>query len=1123
MYSFPVREAITTGRLFARRSLSTWRLLAVLGLGIIIAAALLAASPIYARTMADLGLTFTIRDQLSESPGNRVSVPAVPLGSETGLRLRDAIERRIEERIGWFSGGESRVLVGPRFFIAQQEEAPPPQAPLGQLQSLTGYESHVAVLEGSLPRPAAPGEPIQVAISRDSARAARLAVGQQVALVEDIDTCAREIPREDRPPPPPCTPTAGMTFTLPAVITAIIEPTDPADPFWVLPTDQFFAPARLLPENGPLLPLFVPESTLLEGLAVLLPDYTAAVAWHTFARPEALNRTTFKRARADLLALYYDLEPLGAASFSPLGNVLSEYGRARQYQQAPLGILLFQLTAVAVFYVILVSLVIVERQAEEVALLRSRGATVAHVVAIYLAEGLLLGIPAVTIAPLLAAAGTALLGLTPTFQPVNNGDLLPVTIPPEAYLYAAAGVAISVVALLIPAAWAARSSAVVRRRELARPGTPFFQRYYLDLALAAAAGLLLWELRERGNVFTPSPTGGVSSDPLLLASPALLVAAAAALLLRLYPLALRLAARLAGRDASPALAVGLWQVARSPGNSARLALLLALAIAVGTFAASYATTASATFEERAQFQSGAEVRAVTTGSADLGQDGPAADAALRSVPGVESASAVLRLTGSPAAASLTGRTFQVLGLDPDAAPFQLWFRDDFAGRPLRDLLAGLGAPEPLRGRPLPSGASELQLDVRLSAAGTQMTLWARIRDASGYHQLIEFGTLEPGDWRTLSAPVTRSYEGQLPEPLTLVGLIITEPANRFTTAPVELLLDNLTALTADGTATILDNFEASEPGWTPLPARPALPDAYEVTAEGAPSGRVGRLSRSPGQGTELWGLAPAQPTIPLPVVATESFLGATGLTVGATGVIAVSGTPVPIRVIGAAAHFPTLPTASGPGVVFNRAHLASWLGLAGSSIPRGFNEAWLTLAPGADPGAVEAALRADPFSFGVVTSRERELSLLQRNPLISAGGAGILYLAFGAILILVSAALLVSLWLVVQRRRVEFAVLRSLGFSRGQVVRLLAFEYGLVAVVGIAAGALIGRAVASRMLSFLDVDEAGRRAEPPFILQTDWLIVLAGSAAVAAVFLLAFAFASRLLSHMSDAQALRTE
>src|SRR5690606_12122050 len=138
-----------------------------------------------------------------------------------------------------------------------------------------------------------------------------------------------------------------------------------------------------------------------------------------------------------------------------------------------------------------------------------------------------------------------------------------------------------------------------------------------------------------------------------------------------------------------------------------------------------------------------------------------------------------------------------------------------------------------------------------------------------------------------------------------------------------------------------------------------------------------------------------------------------------------------------------------------------------------------------------------------IVDRESELETLRRNPLISAGGAGILYIAFGAVLLLVGAALLVSLWVSVQRRRTEFAVMRALGLSRGQVIRLLAFEYAIVAILGLGVGAYLGRLVGERMLSFLNVDEDGRTAEPSFILQTDWLMVLAG----AAVVLLVFAFA----------------
>lgn len=1118
-----MRNALATWRLFSRRTGRNWRLLAVLALGMLMAASLLAAAPIYARTMADLGLTFTVRDRLGDAPGNRVSFPWVPLGTPEGAALREAVERRIDERIGWFSPSESRVLVGPRFFIARPGETPEPQAPIGQLQSLTGYEEHVTVLEGALPRPSAPGQPLEVAISRDAARAARLAVGQRIALVEDFDTCAREIPREDRPPPPPCTPTAGVTYTIEAVITAIVEPRLADDPFWVVPVGQVFAPYRLLPGNGPVVPMFVPEATLLEGFGAVFPAYGAATAWHTYARPESLSRLTFDRARDDLSALYYDLEPLGGASFSPLGNVLREYGRSQTYQQTPLTILLLEITAVAIFYVILVSLVIVEHLSDEVALLRSRGATVLQIGIITLAEGLIIGAPILLAAPLVAAAGTALLGLTPTFEPVNGGALLPVSVPPVAFAYAAAGVGVSIAALLAPSLLAARTSAVARRREQARPGRPFAQRYYLDVALAALAALLLWELRERGSVFQPSPTGGVTSDPLLLASPALLVAAAAALLLRLYPIATRLLARLLGREASAPVVLGLWQVARNPGHSARLALLLALAIAVGTFAASYATTASATFEERARFEAGTGLRAVSTGSADLGQDGAAADALLRERTGVPLASAVLRLPAGPAAAGLSGRTFQALGVNPDDAPLLLWFRDDFAERPLRDLMAALGPPGPLRGIQLPPGTTAISVDVRASSTPNQMTLWARVRDAAGYHQLIEFGTIEPGEWRTLTAPIARTYEGQLPEPLALAGLVITEPGNRFNTLELTIQFDNLVAATAAGAATTLDSFDGPNPGWTPLPARLNLPDRFELAPGDGRPGQVGQLRRAPGQSSELWGLVRAQPFVPLPVIATRSFIDATGLSVGTVGAVSVANVTVPVRVAGEVEAFPTLPSAAGPGIVFNRDQLISWLGLAGSSAPRGFNEAWLEPPAGADVAVLEQVLRGEPFRFGLVTDRSRELSRLEQNPLISAGGAGILYLAFGALLLLVAVALLVSLWLVVQRRRTEFAVLRSLGLSRGGVARVLALEYTFVAVVGVLAGTVLGRQVAARMLSFLDVDEAGRRAEPSYLLRTDWLLVSGSLAAVGLAFVLALTVAVRLIARTSDAQALRTE
>ncbi|MGE0600459.1 MAG: FtsX-like permease family protein [Dehalococcoidia bacterium] len=1118
-----MRGMVRIWRLFSRRSGRNWRLLAVLALGMIMAATLLASAPVYARTMADLGLTFIVREDLNDTPGNRVQFPAIPLATTEGTNLKTAVADRIEQRIGWFDAYEARYLRTGRFFTGENKDDITWFAPQGQIQSLTGLQDHVEVLEGEFPKPTAAGEPIEVAMSREAADAAKLKVGQELWMVEDFDDCAREIPDPNKPPPPPCTPIVGITYSFRARLTAIIEPIeDPA--YWVTLLSYYFDPFSVGLEEGIVVPMFTTEETMLNNFAVAHPAYMAETGWYTYADPELLTKANFERASSDLTTLYKEFEPLGGASFSPLTGVLEDYRDSASYQQTPLTILLLEVAAVALFYVILIALVIVERQADEIALLRSRGATTFQIAVMYLLEGLILGIPCILIAPFLSAAATAVLGLSPTFENVNGGELLPTTIPLSSFGYAAGGVLLSIVVLLIPAVMVARRSAVVRRREQARPGVSFLQRYYLDLALAGVAGLLLFELQERGSVFEPSATGGVSSDPLLLASPAILMLAAAALLLRFYPMLLRAGARIFGRRATPSVAVGLWQVARSPGNSARLALLLTMAVAVGTFAASYSATAKKTFDERAKFNSGVEWRAgVRGGTNELGLNGEKVDARLSALDGVDYATAVIRTTGAPAVSGVSARNFQVLGVDPDRASEMLWYRDDFADRPLRDLMADLGSPEPLKGLTLPPGTRSIKIKVGSSQDGAIQTLWANVADKDHVFQLLQLGDLPGPGYHELTADIRKSPSGEYEEPLRLVSFIFTEPPNRFINRDLTVYFDDIVAVNEAGEETLLDGFENGKVSWAMIPDL-KVGDTYEVVHDEVASGNgAAKLTHKAGQSTSLWGLYVGQDNIPLPVVASESFAAATGIHKGGSGLMDISGILVPITIKDTYRLMPTLDTRDGPSVVFNRDHLLSWIGTVDFLVSPGINEGWFSLKPGADTGALRKSLAGPPFYLDDVSDQKSELSSLERNPLIAAGGAGILYIAFGAVLLLVAAALLVSLWVSVQRRRSEFAVLRAMGLSRGGVVQLLAFEYALVAILGLFAGGYLGRLVGERMLSFLNVDDKGDRAEPGFLLQTEWLLVAAGGAIVLAVFVAALIFAGRLISRTSDAAALRTE
>ena len=76
----------------------------------------------------------------------------------------------------------------------------------------------------------------------------------------------------------------------------------------------------------------------------------------------------------------------------------------------------------------------------------------------------------------------------------------------------------------------------------------------------------------------------------------------------------------------------------------------------------------------------------------------------------------------------------------------------------------------------------------------------------------------------------------------------------------------------------------------------------------------------------------------------------------------------------------------------------------------------------------------------------------QEDPLVAAGWQGILFIAFGAVLLLSAIGFLVYSYLTAQERSLEFAILRTLGFSGRQIFGVVAFEHMFVIVTGMGLG-----------------------------------------------------------------------
>jgi hypothetical protein len=688
-----------------------------------------------------------------------------------------------------------------------------------------------------------------------------------------------------------------------------------------------------------------------------------------------------------------------------------------------------------------------------------------------LIEGLVIAVPAALVGPWLASWVVRLLGLTPTFHAVTGGALLPVFVPPDAALLAAGGALLALLAMLAPAFFAARRGIVDVKREQSRPARrSMLQRYYLDFAAVGLAAVLLVQLRQRGSVFDPNSVGGWSADPLLMASPLVFTLAVAAMVLRFYPPLLRLGVRVLLLFRGTAVAIGLRRAGRSPGAYARLLLLLVMAVAVGTFAASYGPTVDRSLEERIRYSTGADVRAGLTDTRTLD---------------IERRVQALVMRGELQAPN--GRAVPLLAIDPERAASMLWFRDDFAGESLASITRRLRSAVPAGGGlPLPDDARAVELNVFTDGDPGREFLQAVVRDANGHGHLISFETPDRLGWVTTQAPVLTTVQ----RPLTLVALRVLDRLGQNLRSEGSLYFDDIVAIHEGGGRTLLEDFEGPFQ-WTQYAPR-GSDEPLSLSTERARSGtHAAKWEWRPTITPRDHTLALLDPAVPLAVVMNGPALAQFSPSENGRREALVADMLVPIDVRAVIDLFPTLPPAGGFAIVsFDQfKSLSTTVDNENGEFP---TELWLNFEPWVPldaqreflDGLLEAG--AEPLRVTTTLHRQASVEFVASDPTLQASGSGILAVAFIAVLGLSTLGFVVTLVLGARARSIEFAVLRAVGSSRRQILRAMLLEWGVVLAIGGVIGILLGRRVATVMLSFLEVTEQGNVVIPPFIVLTDW-------------------------------------
>jgi ABC-type lipoprotein release transport system permease subunit len=611
--------------LLATMKLARWQLrqtrslLLVAGIGIVVAVILICTIPLYAQVAISAG----IRDALNATPEG----PYINVNSISGQLSAQPINS-IQQQLNQEFQGDMGPLINtsPQLSISVPHlnllTLPPVMKKRGAYinfigESINNASSHLQLLQGRLPTDTSNGNSLEVAMLPQTAQALGLKVGSTIT----IQAFAGNIPQKQQNLRNITAHVVGI-FKLPA-----------NDPYWHQEDFQIAQPPGLPPppgtfkvlaSNNAIINVFNLGSGNSARTQLFLNGSLTYVAqpelnWYYSINVTKVNITNLSTLVSGMSTA------LTRTSNQPVDSPYVEQTQANgpltslQTYSNYVFVLLIPATGLTallmglvLYFVSVMTDLLVDRKSESVAVLRSRGANRGQIFNLFVLQAFGLGIVALIVGPLLAIVAVRLLVFT-TLSPSDQNAINLLTNEPGQVAitlleYALVAVVIALIAMIFSIYRATRTDIVSMRRESARTTrVPFWQRTGLDViaAFIALVGYGVSIYITNPNVLS-TRLRALLLSPMTLLGAVFLLIAATLLFLRGFPLFLRFCSWIASRSrgASPILA--LAQMARAPAQSVRTTMLLAFATAFIIFALVFSASQAQRVRDVAAYQVGSD-------------------------------------------------------------------------------------------------------------------------------------------------------------------------------------------------------------------------------------------------------------------------------------------------------------------------------------------------------------------------------------------------------------------------------------------------------------------------------------------------------------------------------------
>lgn len=609
---------------FSSLTLSFWQLrrvgglLLITGLGMVVAVALACLVPLYTEVAMSAGLrgVLSVSSQNSDivvrSLSRRIAPPTIS-------QVTRQMDQTLSKNLGPYLSGPAQFSVETQVLPISSIARGPhgndiyhpgaDKASIGLISaSMAQAGSHLKLIEGRLPQDS--GSDLEIALPQDSAALLQVHPGSVLTIsVEFIN--GFQVP-------------ASRTLSLPVV--GIFKLTRADDPFWhgndfqrEAPSD-FFTIYKGLASNQGVLSRFAQIGTqpALDGYVF---QQLPSLIWYYRFDPSRISIRDLSLMLAGIDAVKANNSNNPAFEQSPLieqtqtylpSSVLERYNDRIAIAQLPVTSLLLLILGLVLFFVSLMADLLVDRQGDMIALLRSRGASGRQIFGALVVQSIGLGVIALLLGPLLAVPIVYFFAQR-TLSPIEQGALNLITANPLQVVVGLLGFAllattVAVATMVIAVTRTLRLDVLMVRREAARSThRPLWQRLNLDVIAAVVAlvgfGLSTYVTNAR---ILDVRSALLLSAPLTLLGAVFFFIGGILLLLRLFPVLLQRSTGLATRSRGAASLLAVAQMARSPRQYIRMSMLLTLASAFAIFTLICISSQSQRVIDVAAYQSGAD-------------------------------------------------------------------------------------------------------------------------------------------------------------------------------------------------------------------------------------------------------------------------------------------------------------------------------------------------------------------------------------------------------------------------------------------------------------------------------------------------------------------------------------